>query len=173
MVQHSPSKQPIDYQVVFQKSKGDRQLKQAIDQFLLHQPEISFSELCKQALKQYLIKEETSAAVLILLDLQQQITEIQGQCQQLDTQLTIQAQQSQQDVQHLETRLAELEGHLQTLKHRGIDTVVSNPLPEASISLNAKTVPEETPVEAVESVVEIELEDDPLLSRLGPLLDGF
>ena len=110
--------------VTFDDSDGDRAL---LDAIATHQSEHeqSFSDLCKQALRQYLLGREPTQPILLFMEQQQQIA-----------QLTIR-------VTALEERTAA------PLEPSHEDESADQPEPEP---------------EAV---------DDPVLNRLGPLLDDF
>ncbi len=139
--------------VVFGRSKADQALHKAVVTYLDQHPDLSFNALCKQALQRFLLANETSASVLILMELQQQIQSLQHQVFQLEQ--SVQDQQIQsarslvEQVAHLTTRLELLEQGEQT----GDRSSVAASLPEPE--------PEPTPP------------PDPLLNRLGPLLDDF
>ncbi|MEM9806373.1 MAG: hypothetical protein AAF959_13935 [Cyanobacteria bacterium P01_D01_bin.56] len=125
--------------VAFDDSDGDRIL---LDAIATHQSEQqqTFSDLCKQALRQYLLNQEPTQSVMLFMELQHQIAQIK-------------------------VRVAALE---------------DNSITAAAFR---EQTPEEAGSEAAEpslSVVEVEeqeasepVTDDPVLSRLGPLLDDF
>lgn len=124
--------------VSFDQSDGDQMLWAAI---AAHQSQHqqSFSDLCKHALKQYLLSQEPTQSVLLFMELQQQITQ-------------------------LRVRVAALED-------------------EASIALAFNQTASEPPQSQLESPTEPQAashsgdtesdEPDPVLDRLGPLLDDF
>ena len=115
--------------VSFDDSDGDRAL---LDAIAAHQGEHeqSFSELCKQALHQYLLSREPTQSVVLFMELQQQIAQ-------------------------LGARVATLEN-------------------AASSSDSHVLAPEQEAVVEAEAVADDEEENtDPVLSRLGPLLDDF
>lgn len=125
--------------VSFDESEGDRAL---LDAIASHQSEHeqSFSDLCKQALKQYLLSREPTQSVLLFMELQHQITQ-------------------------LGVRVAALEDE------SSIAAAFSQP-PPAQMSTTEKTI-----TESVDAVVDkdngFSASEDPVLNRLGPLLDDF
>lgn len=123
--------------VSFDDSDGDRALLDAIAQALTGQLDTqpqSFSDLCKQALRQYLLSREPTASVMLFMELQQQIAQLQG-------------------------RVATLEAASAAL------------IPSDSA---ASVSPTHELSEAGSPQTDDETEDpDPVLDRLGPLLDDF
>ncbi|MBE9070189.1 hypothetical protein IQ260_26460 [Leptolyngbya cf. ectocarpi LEGE 11479] len=124
--------------VSFDDSDGDRALLDAIAQALTSQSATelqSFSDLCKQALRQYLLSREPTPSVMLFMELQQQIAQLQ-------------------------VRVATLE--------------------EASAALNPSQTSPSVPQthgrsEQIlpQAADETEESNDPVLNRLGPLLDDF
>lgn len=112
--------------VTFDDSDGDRSL---LDAIATHQSEHeqSFSDLCKQALHQYLLSREPTQPILLFMEQQQQIAQ-------------------------LNIRVTALE---------------KGTAPSPELSDTAESVDQDEPIESEPDV------DDPVLNRLGPLLDDF
>ncbi|NEQ51127.1 MAG: hypothetical protein F6K11_13490 [Leptolyngbya sp. SIO3F4] len=124
--------------VSFDESEGDRVL---LDAIAAHQSEHaqSFSDLCKQALHQYLLSQEPTQSVMLFMELQHQIAQ-------------------------LGVRVAALEDE------SSIASVFSTSTQE--VSKTEETVPK--PVDEGPIADDFPSTDDPVLSRLGPLLaDDF
>ncbi len=122
--------------VSFDDSDGDRVLLDAIATHQAEQQQ-TFSDLCKQALRQYLLNREPTQSVMLFMELQHQITQ-------------------------LRVRVAALEDN------SNIAAAFEPPAAEPVTSQTATPVPETS-----EENKEDTLPDDPVLSRLGPLLDDF
>ena len=124
--------------VSFDDGDGDRTL---LDAIATHQSnhEQSFSDLCKQALRQYLLSKEPTQPVVLFMELQHQIA-----------QLTV--------------RVATLEDNTSiTSALHQTDASSAEPLP---------SVPQLS--DSDQGVTHEDTEpDDPVLARLGPLLDDF
>lgn len=145
-----------DYQVTFKRSKADQALLKAVKQVLADDPSLSFSDLCKQGLQRWLVASETSAAVLVLMELQQQVTRLQQQMASVEQQVL---QDDTGAIARLDSRLDELAARLEQME----PGVTHGEVP---ISDEAIAIPDdETP--------EAEPDPDPLLSRLGGLLEEF
>lgn len=124
--------------VSFDDSDGDRALLDAIAQALTGQlatQQQSFSDLCKQALRQYLLSREPTQSVVLFMELQQQIAQLQ-------------------------VRVATLEE---------ASSAFTSPEPAPSVP-EAHGLSEPMPPPATD---ETETPNDPMLNRLGPLLDDF
>lgn len=117
--------------VSFDDSDEDRDLLDAIATHQAEQQQ-TFSDLCKQALRQYLLGQDANQSAVMFMELQQQIA-----------QLTI--------------RVAALEAN-----SNASATAIPDHAPKTELAA--------TPVPASEPTEET---DDPVLSRLGPLLDEF
>jgi uncharacterized coiled-coil protein SlyX len=143
-----------DHPVTFKRTKADQALLKAVMQQLADEPGLTFSDLCKQALQRWLVATETSAAVLVLMELQQQVADLQHQVTTLE----------QQVLHHDTGAIARLDARLDDLTDRlahlspGVTAEAQDPLPEEAIAV------EPTPPEP---------DLDPLLSRLGGLLEEF
>lgn len=123
--------------VSFDDSDGDRALLDAIAQALTSQSATepqSFSDLCKQALRQYLLSREPTPSVLLFMELQQQIAQLQ-------------------------VRVATLEA---------ASAAITSPETASSVS----TIQELSEPVSPQTANETE-DSDPVLDRLGPLLDDF
>ncbi|MEM1251587.1 MAG: hypothetical protein AAGI69_04075 [Cyanobacteria bacterium P01_H01_bin.21] len=124
--------------VSFDDGDGDRAL---LDAIATHQGnhEQSFSDLCKQALRQYLLSKEPTQSVMLFMELQHQIA-----------QLTV--------------RVATLEDNTSIPSAlRQTDAPYTEPMP---------SVPQ--PSDSDQGALHDDTEPaDPVLARLGPLLDDF
>ena len=114
--------------VSFDDSDVDRAL---LDAIATHQSEQqqTFSDLCKQALRQYLLESESPQSMVLFMELQTQISQ-------------------------LATRVATLEAGTAT--------------EQSADSSQGEQAPSAEPADALEDEPE-----DPVLTRLGPLLDDF
>lgn len=143
-----PNLQKFSRVVRFSPEEADQVLLASIAKALEKQPHRSFSDLCKQALRQFLLPtEETPTASLMAM--QQQILELQLQLARLQGEATVKQQLGQ-----LCDRLDSLEGKLR---------LEESPLTE-SLSINQAEI-------APSAAIEAEL--DPILRRLVPLLEDF
>lgn len=136
------------YVVRFAATAADQDLLQAIDRALGSQSDKSFSTLCKQALRLMLLPTEPPVTeplvtMPLIAALEQQLMTLQLQVMQLE-------QRSR------EPNNGELERQVQQLTERLIQ------LEQKLEGANPASVPEEP-----------EIETDPLLSRLAPLLEDF
>ncbi|MEM9266644.1 MAG: hypothetical protein AAGA46_14080 [Cyanobacteria bacterium P01_F01_bin.13] len=125
--------------VSFDESDGDRALLDAIASHQSEQQQ-SFSELCKQALRQYLLSREPTQSVLLFMELQHQIAQ-------------------------LGARVASLEDNA-SIASAFNHTVLQKDLPKRT-EIQPEVQPEQTTNETNKIV------DDPVLSRLAPLLEDF
>lgn len=129
--------------VSFDESEGDRAL---LDAIATHQAkhDQSFSDLCKQALQQYLLAQEPTQSVLLFMELQHQIAQ-------------------------LNVRVAALEGETNTTaaaspQNHQIDSQTNTPTNSQPVAQGPDS---QTADESPDS-------DDPILNRLAPLLmDDF
>ena len=128
--------------VSFDDSDGDRVL---LDAIATHQAnhQQSFSDLCKQALHQYLLSREPTPSVMLFMELQHQIAQ-------------------------LGVRVAALEDNtsISSAFHPANSTLseISPTDPGAMTTADpAAATADKAP----------QLVDDPVLTRLGPLLDDF
>jgi hypothetical protein len=149
-----------DYCVTFKRTKADRALLKAVEQALADRPELSFSDLCKQALQRWLIANETSAAVLLLAELQQQVTVLNEQLATIEQQV-LQAETGA--IARLDRQMATLAERLAQLEQADsmvVDEAVTAVEPVSDGVDGADEPGEPKP-------------DDPLLDRLGGLLEDF
>lgn len=129
--------------VSFDESEGDRAL---LDAIATHQAkhDQSFSDLCKQALQQYLLAQEPTQSVLLFMELQHQIAQLNVRVSTLENGTNNAATASQQNHQ--------------------IDSETNSPTNSQTVAVEPDS---ETADEAPDS-------DDPILNRLAPLLmDDF
>lgn len=112
----SAANSDLSHTVVFGRSKADLALLKAVKQHLGEHPDRNFNELCKEALRHFFVATETPAALTLLLDLQQQITELRVHFEAVEgTVAEHQAQmrqQQDQSVADLAERLEQVERHL-------------------------------------------------------------
>jgi len=153
-----------DYRVTFKRTKADRALLKAVEQVLADRPDLTFNDLCKQALERWLVANETSAAVLMLTELQQQVTVLNEQIATLEKQV-LQAETG---------AIARLDAQVATLTERLAQLEQSPPVlinnEDAATAATDQTTDELDESDAAPPDPE---PDDPLLSRLGGLLEEF
>ncbi|ESA36986.1 hypothetical protein N836_05335 [Leptolyngbya sp. Heron Island J] len=128
--------------VSFDDSDGDRVL---LDAIATHQAnhQQSFSDLCKQALHQYLLSREPTPSVMLFMELQHQIAQLGVRIAALEDNTSISSAFHQAD----------------------------GPLSEISpTDPGAMTTSEPAAATANDAPQPV---DDPILTRLGPLLDDF
>ena len=174
----SDRKDKANRMVKFVATEADQLLLEAIDQKLIEQS-IGFSDLCKQALQQFLRSPDPEATPIGLqqqiLDLQLQVARIEGkeearqryalrrleqQVRELNDRLASLERKEylEQQVRHLTDRLMRLETQENGTENQ-IETGTIAPLPDAEAADD----------EAFEAAAAI----DPLLDRLAPLLEDF
>lgn len=145
--------------VEFTNEAADETLLAAVENELNKQPQRTFSDICKEALWQFLyVPESVRPDSNKLNQLELQITQLQGQLASLEQRLA--AKEA--------SRLDKLESHLQQLSLQvgQLATALEN----GSLTYSApKVEPPEKEPEPVPPPEEV----DPLLSRLGSLLDDF
>lgn len=153
---------PSSHTVTFKRTKADQALLKAVEQALQDSPDLNFSELCKQALGRWLVAHETSAAVLMLMDMQQQVVDLQRSLSQLETNVL---QEDTGAIARLEAQVTALTARLEQVEQGSAVSVTG----EAAGANN------ETGAIAPETLdlTEPEPEPDPLLSRLGRFLEDF
>jgi hypothetical protein len=143
----STANSDLSHTVAFGRSKADLALLKAIKKHLGEHSDSTFNELCKEALRHFLMATEPPAALTLLLDLQQQLTELRLQMEAVEETVAnhqVQMRQQQdQSVADLAARLEQVERHL---------------YPERFIEI------QETPPVR---------EPDPLLKRMAELLEDF
>lgn len=147
--------------VTFKRTKADQALLKAVEQALQDSPDLNFSELCKQALGRWLVANETSAAVVMLMELQQQVVDLQRSLSQLETNVL---QEDTGAIARLEAQVTALTARLEQVEQGGAVSVTG----EAVANNETGAIAPETL-----DVTEPEPEPDPLLSRLGRFLEDF
>lgn len=165
------SKDKLSRVVKFAPVEADQVLWQAVEKTLSEQSQSSFSELCKQALYQYLVAQSATVAVPAaeVSTLQRQVVALQKQIRALQLQVAklegaIGMQQT--------LSLSAIEKQLHLLEQRM--TQQTDQLTDRLSQLESQaegTSPAPAVSEPVGSVEPVEL--DPLLSRLVPLLEDF
>jgi TolA-binding protein len=140
------SKDKFSRTVKFAQTEADQVLLEAIEKALQSQSYSSFSDLCKQALRQLLLPAESAPGAAVM-NLQQQLNALQIQVAKLE------------GAAHLwqSCPIGRLEQHLTEVTHR-VEQL------EAGAVSSSSAQPD--PVAAPEAI-------DPLLSRLAPLLEDF
>ena len=128
--------------VSFDDSDGDRIL---LDAIATHQAnhQQSFSDLCKQALHQYLLSREPTPSVMLFMELQHQIAQLGVRVAALE------------DNTSISSAFHPANGTLSELSPT--DTEAMTTTEPAAVTANEDPQPV----------------DDPVLNRLGPLLDDF
>lgn len=148
--------------VEFTEEVADKTLIAVVEQELDKQPHKSFSDLCKEALWQYLYVPESVRPTRKSSDLDGQIAELQGQLTSLEQRIAA------REV----SRLDALESQLQQLSFQVSQLAIAMnqrgpyqpPLQQQHLELEPQPEPEPVPPPQP---------SDPLLSRLGSLLDDF
>ncbi len=174
----SDRKDKANRMVKFAATEADQLLLEAIDQKLIEQS-IGFSDLCKQALQQFLQSPDPEAPPIGLqqqiLDLQLQVARIEGkeearqryalrrleqQVRELNDRLASLERKEylEQQVRHLTDRLMRLETQENGTENR-IEASSIAALPDAEAADDEAFV--------AEAAI------DPLLDRLAPLLEDF
>ena len=144
----TPSKS-VRKTITFGSSDTDQSLLDAISTELRHGNHGSFSELCKAALHQFLLSREPTQSVILFMELERQIAELQSR------------------ITHLEARgsFATIE-RLEVLEAQMVSISETNQsFSDTSATVDSETVSDQQPAEP--TVI------DPLLARLGPLLEDF
>ncbi|KOR38464.1 MULTISPECIES: hypothetical protein [Planktothricoides] len=145
--------------VEFTDEAADETLLAAVENELVKQPNKTFSDLCKEALWQLLyVPESVRPDSNKLSQLESQITQLQGQLASLEQRI---AAREVSRIDALESHLQQLSlqvGQLATAIDSGGFTVSASKV----IPISEKPEPLPPPQEV-----------DPLLSRLGALLDDF
>lgn len=141
--------------VTFSESVADQALLGALEKALAAQPYATFSDFCKQALRQFLLASETSPAIPLFLELQRQIVDLRVGIATLEHQLTSDRPLSKHRVDDLEQQIGQLASQL---REKNMSSHRLAPRHQDS---------EPVPVAAAQRAA------DPLLSRLAPSLDDF
>jgi hypothetical protein len=142
--------------VTFTESSSDQALLGAIERSLANQSYGSFSDLCKQALRQFLLSVEVSPTLSLFLELQRQMVDLRVSVATLEHRVTKQRlgddrPYENRRMEDLANQIGQLTRQLQEMEQSpGFDAPDLEPDPVA-------------PQPAL----------DPLLSRLAPILDDF
>ncbi len=145
--------------VEFTDEAADEALLAAIENELLKQPNKTFSDLCKEALWQLLyVPESVRPDSNKLSQMETQIIQLQGQLASLEQRIA--AREAD--------RLNRLESHLQQLSLQVGQLATAIDSGGFTVSAS-KVIPVEDKPEPLSPPQEV----DPLLSRLGALLDDF
>ncbi len=145
--------------VEFTDEAADETLLAAVENELVKQPNKTFSDLCKEALWQLLyVPESVRPDSNKLSQLEAQIIQLQGQLASLEQRMA--AREA--------SRLDKLEGHLQQLSLQVGQLATA--IDSGGFTVSASKV---IPVEEKPEPLPPPQEVDPLLSRLGALLDDF
>jgi hypothetical protein len=146
--------------VKFASTEADQTLLQTVDQTLAAQS-LSFSDLCKQALKHWLSSAEQPIALQQqILDLQMQVARLEGK----------EEARQRYALRRLEQQMRELSDRLESLERKEFLEQQVRQLTDrlARLETSEETtiaLPPEPPPQ-IEKV-------DPLLDRLAPLLEDF
>ena len=159
--------------IKFATTEADQLLLEAIDQKLIEQS-IGFSDLCKQALQQFLQPPNSETPPIALqqqiLDLQLQVARIEGK---EEARQRYALRRLEQQVRELGDRLASLERkeYLQQQVLQLTDRLMRLEVQETGTENRAET----SAIDAAPNltVLEEEAAIDPLLDRLAPLLEDF
>jgi hypothetical protein len=143
----STGKSELNSTVAFSRSKADIALLKAVKKQLSENPEQSFSDLCKDALRYFLVATENPATLTLILDLQQQITELQVHLEAV--QETV-ADHREQLLQHQDQGIADLGDRLERVERHLFPEQFERP---------------ESPPPA--------REPDPLIERMTKLIEDF
>ena len=135
--------------VTFTQSAADRGLLKAVELLLAGGEYASFGELCKQALREFVSTPESNESAPDLLQFAQQLMELQRQF--FDFKETV-AEREVRSAEQVGSQIADLRDQLQQLESK----------------LNQSPIPESEKTIAVPVA-----EADPLLDRLGALLEDF
>jgi predicted nucleic acid-binding Zn-ribbon protein len=176
----SPDKSGLDksgYAVAFAQTEADQVLLQSVSQAMEAQS-LSFSDLCKRSLQLFLNPLELPQSVAAL---QQQVLDLQMQMARLEGK---EEARQRYALRKLEQQMRELGDRLDTLERKEFleqqvrqltDRLARLEIPEA-IGSGLSDVPDssqassEAAAEADQATIQ---EIDPLLNRLGPLLEDF
>lgn len=172
------SKDRLSRVVRFAQAEADQALWQAIEKTLSEHPQSNFSELCKQALSQYLVSQSAASAAPIApvadtAALQRQVVTLQKQIRSLQLQVAklegaIGMQQTLA-LSNLEQQLLQLEQRMTQQTNQFIDR-----FSQLETQLESTHTPgslEDNSSSPAVTAAPVEL--DPLLSRLVPLLEDF
>lgn len=129
--------------VEFTSAAADQALLQAVQAAIAAASWDSFSDLCKHALRQLLQQDQAPTSVVLWGEMQRQIVELQFKLTALEGRLTAEQALMQQQAAQHNLRLQSLEQELH---------------PDQSVSPTAAMRARQL---------------DPLLSRIGPLLEDF
>jgi len=135
--------------VTFTQSAADRGLLKAVEIFLAEGEYASFGELCKHALREFVSAPESNESAPDLLQFAQQLMELQRQF--FDFKETI-TEREVRRFEQVESQITDLRDQLQQLETK----------------LNQSTISE-----SEETITVPVAEADPLLDRLGALLEDF
>lgn len=140
---------PVRKMLLFGNGEHDQALWEAIEVELEKQQYKSFGDLCKTALHQFLLGRDPNQSVLLFIELEKQIASLQHRVLQLEE---VGNATVLERLQSLESQLAQSEG-----KHQRAADNAFHPNPDQD---PPTTEQERSPT-------------DPLLARLGPLLEEF
>jgi predicted nuclease with TOPRIM domain len=139
--------QSVRKNISFGASERDQALLSAIETELHQKKYGSFSELCKAALHQFLLSRESTQSIILFIELERKIIELQAKFANM---------QEAEDNQIIE-RLKILDTQIEQLGDRLLQLEIHSGLIEEEVL--SKTVTHR--------------EIDPLLERLGPLIEEF
>lgn len=159
--------------VTFTEEAADITLLEAIEQELSVAKYQTFSNLCKQALWQFLSVTESAPATNTAQSsssLQQQLAQLQAQLGELEKHLLIEEQNQFTRVEARLNRLAQQVAQVQaSLDFQALQAGASSPEPEPP-----QPKPAQQPIQPIQPQEKAAEEPvDPLLNRLSSLLDDF
>ncbi len=168
------------YVIDFAQAEADQALLRAANQAMEAQS-LSFSDLCKRSLKLFLNSPEVLNPPELpqsVATLQQQVLDLQMQMARLEGK---EEARQRYALRKLEQQMRELGDRLDTLERKEFleqqvrqltDRLARLEIPEA-IAVDASHLPRSEPSPTVAEVKQAPQEIDPLLDRLGPLLEDF
>ncbi|NET33801.1 MAG: hypothetical protein F6K19_17560 [Cyanothece sp. SIO1E1] len=148
----TPKDRKLNKAVTFTAELSDQTLLKAVAAELDKGHYSSFSELCKHALRQLLLTREPTQSLMLFMELERQVMELKVKLSHLER-AAAWGQSAQVD--HINGQMLELTRRLEYLENQAASG--SQAAPEAALPVV------ETPSHPV----------DPLLNRLGPLLEDF
>lgn len=134
---------PVRKMLLFGNSEHDQALWKAVESELEQKQYKSFSELCKAALHQFLLGRNPNQSILLFIELEKQIAGLQHRVMELEE---VGNASMLERLNALEAQLEQFKAKPQQNLSHSLQDEVEAPAPEPT---------------------------DPLLARLGPLLEEF
>ncbi|MGE5658614.1 MAG: hypothetical protein ACM37W_18605 [Actinomycetota bacterium] len=167
------AKKQISTSVTFTEDAADQTLLAAIEKELAGQQYQTFSNLCKQALWQFLSVSESAGPSPSFLRLEQRILELQQKLAELETQRSATEQNRLEGLEHHLSELKEQMALLHTTVNLKLAQAIKVVEPEAVTPKAVESAIEEPEVVELEAETSTPKELDPVLSRLSGLLEDF